>query len=127
MVSVDDELQDTIVSLLVSLPPDQRPGLGLRLPRWTRAVLVGAMVGAWIDSLIFLTVAFGSLAFLPVQVIGTAYGIIVASLLIAVRRRSSRTRILAAGCHPVSGHIPATPAAPLPHSAELPGGKNLRD
>ena len=56
-------------------------------PRWARAVLVGGIAGAVLDSLIFLSVAFGSLAFLPGQVIGKAYGIVLASVVIGARRR----------------------------------------
>lgn len=57
-------------------------------PRWSRAVLVGGLVGAVIDSAIFLSVAFGSLAFMPGQVLGKAYGIVAASVVIAARRRA---------------------------------------
>jgi hypothetical protein len=56
-------------------------------PRWSRAVFVGGIMGALVDSVIFLSVAFGSLAFLPGQMIGKAYGITVAALVIGGRRR----------------------------------------
>jgi uncharacterized PurR-regulated membrane protein YhhQ (DUF165 family) len=56
-------------------------------PRWSRAVLVGGLVGAVIDSVIFLSIAFGSLAFIDGQIIGKAYGIVAASLVIAARRK----------------------------------------
>lgn len=56
-------------------------------PRWARAVLVGGLVGAVVDSVIFLQIAFGSLEFLPGQVLGKAYGITLAAVLIAARRR----------------------------------------
>lgn len=56
-------------------------------PRWSRAVLAGGLAGTVLDSAVFLWLAFGSLAFLPGQVVGKSYGIIAAAVLIAVRRR----------------------------------------
>ncbi len=56
-------------------------------PRWARAVAVGGIAGAVLDSAVFLQIAFGSLAFMPGQVLGKAYGVAVASVLIAARRR----------------------------------------
>ena len=56
-------------------------------PRWARAVFVGGIAGAVVDSLIFLSIAFGSLAFLDGQVLGKAYGIAAATVVIAARRR----------------------------------------
>lgn len=55
-------------------------------PRWSRAVLVGGIAGAIADSVIFLSVAFGSLAFLPGQVLGKAYGVVIAAVAIAALR-----------------------------------------
>lgn len=55
-------------------------------PRWGRAVLAGGLAGAVADSLVFLYVAFGSLAFWQGQVLGKSYGIILAALVIAARR-----------------------------------------
>jgi uncharacterized PurR-regulated membrane protein YhhQ (DUF165 family) len=56
-------------------------------PRWALAVAVGGFVGLVADSIVFLTLAFGSLEFLPGQILGKSYGVIVASLVIAWRRR----------------------------------------
>jgi uncharacterized PurR-regulated membrane protein YhhQ (DUF165 family) len=56
-------------------------------PRWSRAVLAGGVAGALLDSAVFLLLAFGSLAFMPGQVLGKTYGIVVASALITLRRR----------------------------------------
>lgn len=56
-------------------------------PRWAPAVLVGGLAGAVVDSAIFLSIAFGSLAFMPGQVVGKAYGIAAATVLIAARRK----------------------------------------
>jgi queuosine precursor transporter len=56
-------------------------------PRWARAVLAGGLAGAVADSAIFLAIAFGSLAFLPGQVLGKAYGVTLAAVVIAARRR----------------------------------------
>lgn len=58
-------------------------------PRWTSAVLVGGIIGAVADSMVFLSIAFGSLAFLDGQVLGKAYGIAFGALVVAVRRRSA--------------------------------------
>lgn len=57
------------------------------MPRWARAVFVAGIVGALVDSVIFLWIAFGSLDFLPGQWLGKCYGIALAALLIAARRR----------------------------------------
>jgi uncharacterized PurR-regulated membrane protein YhhQ (DUF165 family) len=56
-------------------------------PRWSRAVLAGGIAGALLDSAVFLQIAFGSLAFMPGQVLGKAYGVALASVVIAARRR----------------------------------------
>jgi uncharacterized PurR-regulated membrane protein YhhQ (DUF165 family) len=56
-------------------------------PRWAPAVLAGGLAGAVLDSVLFLSIAFGSLAFLPGQIVGKAYGVAAATLLIALRRR----------------------------------------
>ena len=56
-------------------------------PRWARAVFVGGIAGALLDSAVFLQIAFGSLAFMPGQVLGKAYGVALAAVLIAARRR----------------------------------------
>lgn len=61
-------------------------------PRWTRAVLLGGIAGALLDSVLFLQIAFGSIALLPGQVLGKAYGVIAASLVIRARRTWTATR-----------------------------------
>lgn len=58
----------------------------LLAPLWTRAVLAAGLLAALADSLIFLTIAFGSLHFLPGQVIGKAYGVLAAALVIGAYR-----------------------------------------
>jgi uncharacterized PurR-regulated membrane protein YhhQ (DUF165 family) len=68
-------------------------------PRWARAVFVGGIAGAVVDSAIFLSIAFGSLQFMPGQVLGKAYGIAAASVLIAARRRRSRDAVLREPIH----------------------------
>ena len=55
-------------------------------PRWGRAVLAGGIAGAVVDSWIFLMVAFGSLHFIQGQILGKAYGVILAAGVIAARR-----------------------------------------
>lgn len=61
-------------------------------PRWAWAVLAGGVAGAVADSIVFLSVAFGSLAFLPGQVLGKCYGIALASGVIAWRTRRRLAR-----------------------------------
>ncbi|RJO71038.1 VUT family protein [Nocardia panacis] len=61
-------------------------------PRWTRAVLFGGIAGALLDSILFLYIAFGSLAFLPGQVLGKVYGVALAALIIGARRAWSARR-----------------------------------
>lgn len=56
-------------------------------PRWTRAVAAGGIAGAVLDSAVFLWLAFGSLQFMPGQVLGKAYGVALAGFIIAARRR----------------------------------------
>src|SRR5215213_4212596 len=64
--------------------PLQRRGL-------TRAVLASGAVGLVVDSLVFLWVAFGSLEFLPGQVIGKAWMVLLALPFVhLLRRRDQR-------------------------------------
>lgn len=53
------------------------------------AVLVSSIVGAIVDSAVFLLIAFGSLDYLPGQVIGKAWMILAATPLIALCRKVS--------------------------------------
>ncbi|MFE3105326.1 VUT family protein [Nocardia tengchongensis] len=55
-------------------------------PRWARAVFVAGVVGAVLDSILFLSIAFGSLALLAGQVAGKLYGVVAASVVIGARR-----------------------------------------
>jgi uncharacterized PurR-regulated membrane protein YhhQ (DUF165 family) len=56
-------------------------------PRWALAVAAGGFAGLVADSLVFLSIAFGSLGFLPGQILGKSYGVAVATVVIAWRRR----------------------------------------
>jgi len=60
--------------------PLQRRGLVL-------AVLASSAVGLVVDSIVFLTVAFGSLAFLPGQVVGKAWAVLISIPLVRLARR----------------------------------------
>lgn len=60
-------------------------------PRWARAVLLSGVAGVVADSVVFLLIAFGSLAFLPGQVLGKTYGVLAATVVVAVRRRVLRS------------------------------------
>lgn len=69
---------------LVVYTPLQRRGM-------VRAVVASSVVGLVVDSVVFLWLAFGSLAFLPGQVIGKAWMVLLALPLIAwLRTRDER-------------------------------------
>jgi uncharacterized PurR-regulated membrane protein YhhQ (DUF165 family) len=53
---------------------------------WLGAVLLSNTVGLVVDSVVFLTLAFGSLAFLPGQLVGKAWMTLLAVLLLAALR-----------------------------------------
>lgn len=57
--------------------------------RFLAAVVASGVVGLLVDSLIFLPVAFGSLAFLPGQIIGKLWSVAAAVLVFAIARRVS--------------------------------------
>ncbi|HEX7995565.1 MAG TPA: VUT family protein [Streptosporangiaceae bacterium] len=61
----------------------------LRDRGWTVAALASSAVGLVVDSVVFLWLAFGSLAFLPGQVVGKAIAVVVA-VAIGVTIRSRR-------------------------------------
>jgi uncharacterized PurR-regulated membrane protein YhhQ (DUF165 family) len=60
--------------------PLQRRGLVL-------AVLASSAAGLVVDSIVFLTIAFGSLQFLPGQIIGKAWAVLVSIPLVRMARR----------------------------------------
>lgn len=60
--------------------PLQRRGL-------MRAVLASSVVGLVVDSVVFLTVAFGSLAFLPGQIVGKAWAVLISIPLVRLARK----------------------------------------
>ncbi|MGI4939177.1 MAG: VUT family protein [Janthinobacterium lividum] len=64
--------------------PLQRRGL-------VRAVLASSVAGLVVDSLVFLMLAFGSLQFLPGQVVGKAWAVLVSVPLIRLLRRVAPT------------------------------------
>lgn len=64
----------------------------LRKRRWLLAVAASNIVGLVVDSALFLSLAFGSLAFLPGQVVGKAWMTLLAVALLAAGRRVRRTR-----------------------------------
>jgi hypothetical protein len=59
---------------------------------WLGAVLLSNTVGLVVDSVVFLWLAFGSLAFLPGQLVGKAWMTLLAVLLLAAGRRAISTR-----------------------------------
>lgn len=56
-------------------------------PCWATAVFTGGLAGLLADSALFLLIAFGSLTFLPGQVMGKLYGVLAATIMITVRRK----------------------------------------
>lgn len=60
--------------------PLQRRGL-------MRAVLASSAAGLVVDSVVFLSIAFGSLAFLPGQIVGKAWAVLISLPLIRLARR----------------------------------------
>lgn len=66
----------------------------LRRRRWLTAVFASNLVGLTVDSVVFLLLAFGGLAFLPGQVVGKLWMTGLAVVLLWSLRRS--TRVLSA-------------------------------
>lgn len=79
------------VAFLFSETADLLVYTPLRHRRWLGAVVASNLVGTVIDSVLFLILAFGSLAFLPGQVVGkltmTALAVVVVLAIRQVRRR----------------------------------------
>lgn len=65
----------------------------LRERRWLLAVAASNVVGLIVDSVLFLAVAFGSLAFLPGQLVGKAWITVVAVMVLAAFRRRRRVAV----------------------------------
>jgi len=63
----------------------------LRRRSWLAAVTLSNSVGLLVDSALFLWLAFGSLAFLPGQIVGKLWVTALAVVLIAAWRRSQST------------------------------------
>lgn len=64
----------------------------LRRRRWWLAITMSNVVGLVVDSALFLWLAFGSLTFLPGQVVGKAWMTLAAVLLLAAFRWPYRVR-----------------------------------
>ena len=76
-------LLSELADMLVYTPLQQR--------RLVLAVLASSVVGLVVDSLVFLQLAFGSLEFLPGQVLGKAWMVLLAlPLIVLLRRRDER-------------------------------------
>lgn len=63
----------------------------LQQRRLMAAVVASSLVGLVVDSVVFLSLAFGSLEFLPGQVIGKAWAVLVAVPLVRLLRRVAPT------------------------------------
>jgi hypothetical protein len=64
----------------------------LRRRRWLLAVAASNAVGLVVDSVLFLLAAFGSLAFLPGQIVGKTWMTVLAVAVLAVARRRRPVR-----------------------------------
>lgn len=62
----------------------------LRRRRWLSAVAASNAVGLVVDSILFLSLAFGSLAFLPGQIVGKAWITVLAVVVLAAGRAAHR-------------------------------------
>lgn len=63
----------------------------LQRRRLLLAVVASSLVGLVVDSVVFLSLAFGSLAFLPGQIIGKAWAVLLAVPLVRLLRRVAPT------------------------------------
>jgi uncharacterized PurR-regulated membrane protein YhhQ (DUF165 family) len=63
----------------------------LQRRRLLLAVVASSLVGLVVDSIVFLSLAFGSLEFLPGQVIGKAWAVLIAIPLVRLVRRVAPT------------------------------------
>ncbi|MGA3001627.1 MAG: VUT family protein [Acetobacteraceae bacterium] len=63
----------------------------LQRQRLLLAVIASSLVGLVVDSIVFLSLAFGSLEFLPGQVIGKAWAVLIAFPLVRLVRRVAPT------------------------------------
>jgi uncharacterized PurR-regulated membrane protein YhhQ (DUF165 family) len=61
----------------------------LRAKRLWLAVLLSGIVGAAVDSAVFLSVAFGSLEFIAGQIIGKLWMTLIAAVVLAISRRGA--------------------------------------
>ena len=80
------------VAFLLSELADFAVYTPLQQRRLTLAVVASPTVGLVVDSFVFLMLAFGSLAFLPGQIVGKAWGVLIALPLIFLMRRSLAAR-----------------------------------
>jgi uncharacterized PurR-regulated membrane protein YhhQ (DUF165 family) len=63
----------------------------LQRRRLTLAVVLSSVVGLMVDSLVFLTLAFGSLEFLAGQLVGKLWAVLFAIPLVRMLRRVAPT------------------------------------
>jgi len=63
----------------------------LQRRRLLAAVVASSMVGLVVDSIVFLSLAFGSLEFLPGQIVGKAWAVLIAIPLVRLVRRVAPT------------------------------------
>jgi uncharacterized PurR-regulated membrane protein YhhQ (DUF165 family) len=63
----------------------------LQRKRLLAAVVASSLVGLVVDSIVFLSLAFGSLEFLPGQIVGKAWAVLIAIPLVRLVRRVAPT------------------------------------
>lgn len=81
------------IAFLISEASDLAIYEPLRTRGWLPAVVASNIVGLFVDSILFLWLAFGSLAFLWGQVVGKAWMTLLAVSLILVANRVSRSPV----------------------------------
>lgn len=81
------------IAFLVSESADALVYEPLRGKSWLAAVTASNSVGLVLDSMLFLWLAFGSLAFIEGQIVGKAYMTLLAVVLVAVWRTPLRSYI----------------------------------
>jgi queuosine precursor transporter len=78
------------VAFLISETADFAVYTPLRERHWLLAVAASNTVGLVLDSVIFLSLAFGSLAFLPGQIVGKAWMTLLAIIVLSLWRKRGK-------------------------------------
>lgn len=79
----------SVLALVMAELADLTVSAPLRAKRLWLAVLLSGVVGAAVDSAVFLWVAFGSLDFIAGQIVGKLWMTLIAAVVLAIGRRRS--------------------------------------